>query len=366
VLTISTNRSLYTHYLKGRGIEIGALDAPLVIVHDNVKVMYVDRKTKEDLRKQHPNRKDFVDVDILSSAEDLNEIEDNSLDFMIANHVIEHLANPIKTLGLWSSKLKPDGILFLAFPEASRCPDKIRKLTPLSHLIKDYTGDNREANDEHLLGFAYAWNPAYFKAPEEIGQVLNHMWDNNLEHLTEELETMIMENRECVQRLLTDRSKEVHHHIFNYHSMKAVFEYLFSHLPFKYRLVDLSMTKYYLNEHIFILQKVHKGHRFFLDEFAKTSEEKEKFLEWFLQEGADLIQKQNDTLQEQRKFLDQRYQIIEDQRSISNQRSDIIQEQRALLDQRYQIIEGQRMVLEQEYEIIRGLTEAINAKSPIG
>lgn len=165
VITISLNRSLYTYYLKGSGIEIGALHAPLEILHNNATVKYVDYKSTDELKKHYPNLGHIVKVDIISSAEILEGIEDDSLDFIIANHVIEHLVNPIKTLGKWHNKLRKGGILYLAFPDVLFCPDKVRPITPLSHLIKDYLTDSQETSDEHLLGFVYAWNPNYFKDP---------------------------------------------------------------------------------------------------------------------------------------------------------------------------------------------------------
>jgi len=156
VITISANRSLYTYYLQGTGIEIGALHGPLRILHNNAKVKYVDYTSTTDLKKRYPNLDHIVNVDIISSAEDLEGTEDDSLCFIIANHVIEHIANPIKTLERWHKKLKNEGILYLAFPDAMRCPDKVKRINSLSHHVKDYLSDTKEANDEHLLGFVYA------------------------------------------------------------------------------------------------------------------------------------------------------------------------------------------------------------------
>jgi hypothetical protein len=70
-------------------------------------------------------------------------------------------------------------------------------------------------------------------------------------------------------------------------------------------MIDLSMTKHYLNEHIFILRQVQQCQGPFMDEFAITSEEREQFLEGFLKELAELIE-------EQRIILDKRYDMIQE------------------------------------------------------
>lgn len=63
MLDIKSNRRSFTHYLRGQGIEIGALDSPLEIAHDMAKVQFVDYKSTEALRKQYPTLNNIVDVD---------------------------------------------------------------------------------------------------------------------------------------------------------------------------------------------------------------------------------------------------------------------------------------------------------------
>lgn len=307
MITIKANRSLYTHYLEGEGIEIGALHGPLEILHQNAKIKYVDYKSTEDLKKHYSELNGIVNVDIISSADNLHGIQDNSLDFIVANHVIEHLANPIKALEVWHNKLKADGTLFLAFPDAKSCPDKVRRITSLSHYIQDYAvKDHAMPNDEHLLSFVYAWNPGYFVVLQEIKNVLDYMWANDLDYLDDYCEKLLSDkNQDCVHSLLSNRNIELHHHVFDYHSMKDLLMYVYKNLNFSLQLIDLSMTKYHLNECIFILRKTKVAHSPFMDESAKTAEAKERLLEDCFKEQAELIEKQ-------RKILDERYEMIQD------------------------------------------------------
>lgn len=350
MITIEQNRSLYTHYLKGTGIEIGALNSPLRFLHNNARVRYVDYQPTDELSKHYPHLTNLTKVDLISSAEQLEGIEDDSLDFIVANHVVEHLVNPIKTLAIWHGKLKKHGILFLAFPDALCCPDKIRPITPLSHHLRDFCSNTSEASDEHLLGFVFAWNPHYFQDPDEIKKALNYLWDKDLDYIDSTVDEMLTHNRENVKKLLANRNNECHHHVFNYQSMKDLFSYLYQNFDFKYRLIDLSMKKHFLSEYIFILRKTEESGGSFRDEFAETSEERETFLEQFVKENVEVVE-------QQQKILDERYEIIQEQRATLDERCKFIQEQRSILDQRYEIVEEQRKALEHSYEIIHRLTK---------
>ncbi len=132
-------RSIAARYLVGEGIEIGALNAPLE-VPDNVKIKYLDRMTVAQLRQQYPRLADspLVEVDIIDDGEKLLSIADDSLDFVIANHAIEHCEDAITSLSNWLRVLKSEGILYLAVPDKRYTFDRDRPLTSLEHLICDW------------------------------------------------------------------------------------------------------------------------------------------------------------------------------------------------------------------------------------
>jgi hypothetical protein len=92
-------REMLAHfYLKGEGLEIGALHNPLT-VGPKAKVRYVDRMSVPDLKKHYPelNNLPLVPVDIVDDGEHLKTIADGTQNFVIANHFIEHCSNPIET-----------------------------------------------------------------------------------------------------------------------------------------------------------------------------------------------------------------------------------------------------------------------------
>ncbi|MEG4232668.1 methyltransferase domain-containing protein [Microcoleus sp. Pol11C3] len=126
-------------YLKGEGIEVGALHAPLQ-VPESVKVHYVDRMSVSDLRKQYPElgAVGLVEADIVDNGETLSSIADNSWDFLIANHMIEHCQNPIGALENFLRVIKPGGLVYMGVPDKRYTFDIDRPLTSLNHLIQDY------------------------------------------------------------------------------------------------------------------------------------------------------------------------------------------------------------------------------------
>jgi len=129
-----------TKHIKGKGIEIGALNNPLRINHKKAQVIYVDMLDKGNLIKQNPEicGSEIKQPDITADAEDLNIITDGSMDFVIVRQVLEHLPNPVKALKEFYRILKVEGILYLTIPDKRYSFDKERPITTLSHLLQDY------------------------------------------------------------------------------------------------------------------------------------------------------------------------------------------------------------------------------------
>ena len=144
----SRKRKRLAAWLSGSGIEIGALSRPLEIP-PNAYVKYVDRMTVPELRHHYPELADLplVPVDIIGSAEDLSILPDGSVDFVIANHVLEHMQYPIRALQSCMRVLRTGGILYLALPDARAGIDHDRELTTIEHLLDEHR-NGAEANRE--------------------------------------------------------------------------------------------------------------------------------------------------------------------------------------------------------------------------
>lgn len=104
-------------WLSGTGIEIGAQMNPLWVDPQRARVRYLDRQSAEDNARLHgldPAR--YVKVDLFDDGATLTTVADASLDFVISNHVLEHVLDPLSALKAWLRVLKPGGLLYLSLP----------------------------------------------------------------------------------------------------------------------------------------------------------------------------------------------------------------------------------------------------------
>lgn len=126
-------------YIRGEGIEIGALHNPLR-VFGQTEVKYIDRMPAQELRKHYPELDEMplVKVDIIDDGERLEKIGDSTQDFVIANHFLEHCQNPILAMENMLRVLKKGGLLYLTIPNKEFTFDTRRPVTSLNLLIEDY------------------------------------------------------------------------------------------------------------------------------------------------------------------------------------------------------------------------------------
>jgi len=87
---------------------------------------------------------------IVGEATDMAEVPSASYDFVLASHVLEHLANPLKGLNEWTRVLKPGGILVLVVPHRDSTFDHRRPVTTMEHLRSDQDRDIGEDDLTHL------------------------------------------------------------------------------------------------------------------------------------------------------------------------------------------------------------------------
>ena len=151
-ISTSVMREICVSRLHGSGIEIGAGASPMPVPL-SCDVRYVDKYDQDGLRKavyEGQIVSDLIAPDIVASFEDLSVIADDSIDFVVTCHVIEHTWDPIGSMvGAWR-KLKPGGSLVLVVPEMTRTFDQRRPLTRLDHLVEDYRNpDPTRLRDQH-------------------------------------------------------------------------------------------------------------------------------------------------------------------------------------------------------------------------
>jgi SAM-dependent methyltransferase len=167
----SARRALARH-LVGDGIEIGPSSKPFPLPI-GADVRYVDRWPAARSRELYPELDgvEFLDPDIVADldVDGLSPIADGSVDFVVASHVFEHVANPIGLLDEIHRVLPDGGLAVIVLPDRRTTFDAPRQPTPLADVIADFRRSTKEVDDVHMLDFLLNAGPgaAYREMPAE-------------------------------------------------------------------------------------------------------------------------------------------------------------------------------------------------------
>jgi SAM-dependent methyltransferase len=140
-------------------------------------------------------------LQFISEATNLNKIADESYDFVIASHCLEHCANPIKAVMEWLRVVKKGAHILLILPDSKFTFDIYRPITTLEHLINDYNLNTGENDLTHL------------------NEILN-LHDLNRDPLAGSKENF---QHRCFNNF---QNRCMHHHVFDIELLKSIFNYL--------------------------------------------------------------------------------------------------------------------------------------------
>lgn len=90
----------------------------------------------------------YAKVDIVASGDQL-PVPDNSQDFVISSHVIEHFYDPIKAVKEWLRVVKEEGYVYIIAPHKERTFDRLLPRTTLAELIDRHEHPNPPVPDHH-------------------------------------------------------------------------------------------------------------------------------------------------------------------------------------------------------------------------
>jgi SAM-dependent methyltransferase len=128
-----------------KGLEIGGPSSAVDLKHsvyDVVKTMDNVVFAKDTVWAQHMDRYEFREGSygdlIVCDAVNLCNVERDKYDFILASHVLEHIANPIKAVKEWLRVTQPGGHIILILPERSATFDRRRELTGMDTLVHKY------------------------------------------------------------------------------------------------------------------------------------------------------------------------------------------------------------------------------------
>ena len=149
-------RTLLARYLVGSGIELGPGHHPFELPLPGVHVTYVDRWHGQESQGLFPQvHGAFKEPDVVAdfNTDRLSAIDDGSQDFVVASHLLEHLAEPIGFLAEIHRVLRLGGVTLILLPDRHRTKDLKRTPTALSHLVSEFETGTTEVSDAHLIDF---------------------------------------------------------------------------------------------------------------------------------------------------------------------------------------------------------------------
>jgi SAM-dependent methyltransferase len=214
-------RLLLTRFLSGSGVEIGPGHMPFPLPFGGASTLYVDRWQPDDNRELFPELGDaaegFIRPDIVADldTEGLSALADASQDFVIASHVLEHLADPLGQLAGIHRVLRPGGVALILLPDRRQTFDRDRPPTPLDHLVEEHRAGVTAVDDAHLEEFLRATGP----------------WDDGW---SEE------ERREVFD---LHRRRSIHAHTWTQHEFPAVLDHAVRAMGMRWELLDCAFVE---------------------------------------------------------------------------------------------------------------------------
>ena len=194
----------YAH-LNGFGLEIGALHNPAQL-KNSCTVEYADAINKSEAMHIFPeiNPKDLVDVQYIIELDKtgLIALKNTHYDFVIMNHVIEHVANPIDVLAELFRVVKKGGYVVISAPDKNYTFDRTRKLTTFAHLYDEYINQVKFVSDDHYHDFVkncitHIDQTNFQEVQKQIQKARSrrehaHVWDSNTfeQFFSQSLETL--------------------------------------------------------------------------------------------------------------------------------------------------------------------------------
>jgi SAM-dependent methyltransferase len=165
-------RVLLTRFLLGQGVELGPGHHPFPLPFGGATVRYVDRWEPTENRALFPELGEaasFPEPDVVANLDTdrLTSIPSGSQDFVIASHVLEHLAEPLGQIEEIHRVLRDGGTVLILLPDRRHTFDLHRQPTSLDHLIGEYRQRVTTVDDEHIEEFMRntdVWSPDWSEA----------------------------------------------------------------------------------------------------------------------------------------------------------------------------------------------------------
>jgi len=185
------HRQVGAALLSGEGLEIGALHYPLVVPGGSV-VQYLDVEDSPTLRARFPELAAEALVepawigDVVQAS--VPAITGRRFDFIVINHVLEHVANPIQALANVWDGLHEGGLLVLSVPDKQFTFDRAGRVTSYEHVLAEFFQGVTEVDAGHYVELLERTRPDVFSDRDRFAVALEeaaarrehaHVWDSD-------------------------------------------------------------------------------------------------------------------------------------------------------------------------------------------
>jgi hypothetical protein len=124
-------------------LEVGAFDNPTLHARDAMEVRYADYFSAEELRavaSENTRRRieRIVEVNYVIKGPRLSPFIPEIIDLMVANHVIEHISNPIAWLEDIAEICSPNASIFMAVPDQRFTFDYYKQRSDITSIVRAY------------------------------------------------------------------------------------------------------------------------------------------------------------------------------------------------------------------------------------
>ncbi len=148
-------------------------------------------------------------------ADELSEIQSNSLDFVIGNHILEHTDDPHSTLLEWFRVLRDKGILYLSIPNyRSNEYDFERQPLDLKHFVEAHFNRNSNYRQKHKIEH---WR--------EFVKLVDECEENSSEF-------------DAIFKYYTESDNRIHFHVYDLKLLRELLSFLKSSHKLDFGIVD--------------------------------------------------------------------------------------------------------------------------------
>lgn len=142
-----------------KGIEIGGSAHNPFNLPDCINVDYTDSMETVFKQSEFELCGEKLAVDVVADGAKL-PFENESYDYVISSHVIEHFFDPIAAIKEWLRVIKPGGYIFIIAPTQYAIPAETRSPTTVDELIKRHHGEIKESDIVGYIPYGHysVWN----------------------------------------------------------------------------------------------------------------------------------------------------------------------------------------------------------------